>query len=61
MTEFPHTPDVATTNDDERPWSDLVPVDDTDRIDDRVLAEATERDAIDQRRDVPLDDPDEER
>lgn len=53
--------DVPINPDDERPWSDLEPADDTDRIDERVLAEADERDAMDQRREVPIDDPDDER
>lgn len=53
--------DVPTTPDDERLWTDLVPADDSDLIDERVLAEADEGDALDQRREVPIDDPDDDR
>ncbi len=53
--------DVPITNDDERTWTDEVAADDTDRIDERVLTDAAEADAIDQRREVPIDDPDDER
>jgi hypothetical protein len=55
MTDVPRTPE------DERPWTELEPADDTDRIDARVLTDAAEGDALDQRRDVPIDDPDEDR
>ena len=60
MTEFPRTPEAATSE-DERPWTDLEPADDTDLIDDHVLTDAAERDVIDQRREVPIDDPDDDR
>lgn len=53
--------DVPRTTEDERPWTELVPADDTDRIDERVLADAAEGDALDQRREVPIDDPDDDR
>lgn len=57
MTDVP----TPTPSDAERPWTDLVPADDTDRIDERVLGDAAEGDALDQRREVPIDDPDDDR
>ncbi len=53
--------DTPITSDDERAWTDELPEDDTDRIDERVLSEASEADAIDQRRAAPLDDPSDDR
>lgn len=52
--------DLPITTADERPWTD-----DDDpaaelatSIDERVLRDASEADAIDQRLEVPVDDPD---
>jgi hypothetical protein len=53
--------DLPITNDDERTWTAEPAADDTDAIDERVLVDAAEADAIDQRREVPIDDPDEDR
>lgn len=56
MTDLPITPA------DERPWSDDdiedPAVDLATSIDDRVLRDASEADALDQRLEVPVGDPD---
>lgn len=54
--------DLPTTSADERPWTDDDLADRDDdlavSIDERVLRDASEADALDQRRAVPIDDPD---
>lgn len=56
MSDLPFTPE------DERAWIDDEPetgaLDETDRIDARVLSGASERDALDQRRSTSVDDSD---
>lgn len=54
--------DLPITTADERPWSDDEvedpALDLTVTIDERVLRDASEADALDQRLEVPVDDPD---
>jgi hypothetical protein len=57
--------DLPITTADERPWTDDEgedpAVDLATSIDDRVLRDASEADALDQRLEVPVDDPDDRR